>query len=40
MYNFFYQLVGKYHYPLFTKMRVFASLRKLCTSMLDIVPMW
>jgi hypothetical protein len=38
VYNFFYQLVGQHHYFLFTKMSISMFLTKLCTSILEIVP--
>lgn len=38
VYNFFYRLVGQHHYFLFTKMSISTFLTKLCTSILDIVP--
>jgi len=37
VYNCLYQLVGEYHYPLFTKMSVSTLLTKLCTFIMDIV---
>jgi hypothetical protein len=40
VYKFSYQLVGEYHYPLFTKMSISTLLIKLCTSIVDIVPIY
>jgi hypothetical protein len=40
VYNFLYQRVREYQYPLFTRMCIYAFGTKLCTSIMDNIPIY
>jgi hypothetical protein len=40
VYNFLYQLVREHHYLLFIEMCISTFLTKLCTTIMDILPIY
>jgi hypothetical protein len=40
VYNFLYELVREHHYLLFTKMCISTFFTKLCTTIMDILPIY